>query len=219
VRFSQAIECRAVLFDLDGVLIDSEAAVERAWRGWSARHGLRFSDVIAQAHGRRTIETIARVAPHLDAQAETIALEDEEVGRAEEIGALPGAKRFLEALLDGPWAIVTSGSRLLAGARMRACEFPIPPIMITAEDVVEGKPHPSGYERAADLLGVPPADCVVFEDAPPGIEAARAAGARVIGVATTHSPAELSMAGAFVDTLQDVLVEVGPAGTLVLRPA
>lgn len=219
MRFSQALTCNAVLFDLDGVLVDSKAAVERAWREWSERHDLRFSDVIAQAHGRRTIETIGAVAPHLDARAETNALEADEVGRATEISTLPGAQRILDALPDGCWAIVTSGSRLLAEARMRACGLPVPPVMVTAEDVVEGKPHPAGYERAAKLLGVSSAASVVFEDAPPGIEAARAAGARVIGVATTHSPSQLSTADALVDTLLQVSVEVGSRDTLVLRPA
>ena len=154
MRFEGQLECAALLFDLDGVLVDSTAAVERAWRVWADQRGLRFEDVIVHAHGRRTVETIAAVAPHLDAQAETLALEDDEIARATEVGALPGAHEILRALTGSPWAIVTSGTRRLAGARIEACGFPSPPVLVTGDDVEEGKPHPAGYAQAAHLLGV-----------------------------------------------------------------
>jgi len=217
MRFEGQLECAAVLFDLDGVLVDSTGAVERAWRGWAEQQGLRFEDVIVHAHGRRTVETIAAVAPHLDARAEMLALEDNEIARATEVAPLPGAQDVLRALGGVQWAIVTSGTRRLAGARIEACGFPSPPALITGDDVAEGKPHPEGYAKAAEALGVEPADCVVFEDAPAGTEAARAAGARVIALTTTHDAAELGAADGCVDTLAQVSATTQPDGTIVLR--
>jgi sugar-phosphatase len=217
MRFEGQLECAALLFDLDGVLVDSTAAVERAWRVWADQRGLRFEDVIVHAHGRRTVETIAAVAPHLDAQAETLALEDDEIARATEVGALPGAHEILRALTGSPWAIVTSGTRRLAGARIEACGFPSPPVLVTGDDVEEGKPHPAGYAQAAHLLGVAAADCVVFEDAPAGIEAGRAAGARTIALLTTYDITELAAADRYIDTLSRVSAASQPNGTLVLR--
>jgi mannitol-1-/sugar-/sorbitol-6-phosphatase len=211
------LECAAVLFDLDGVLVDSAAAVERAWRGWATKHGLRFEDVIVHAHGRRTIETIAAVAPHLDARAEMLALEDDEIHRATEVASLPGAHELLKALAEARWAIVTSGTGRLAGARIEACRFPSPPTLVTADDVAQGKPHPAGYSQAADALGVAPADCVVFEDAPAGIEAAHASGARVIALTTTYDPSALASADGRIETLAQVSAEVQRDGTIVLR--
>jgi mannitol-1-/sugar-/sorbitol-6-phosphatase len=211
------LECAAVLFDLDGVLVDSAAAVERAWRGWATKHGLGFEDVIVHAHGRRTIETIAAVAPHLDARAEMLALEDDEIHRATEVAALPGAHDLLKALAEARWAIVTSGTRRLAGARIEACAFPSPSALVTADDVAQGKPHPAGYLQAADALGVAPTDCVVFEDAPAGIEAARASGARVIALTTTYDLSELASADGYIETLTQVSAEVQRDGIVVLR--
>ena len=211
------MECAAVLFDLDGVLIDSTASVERAWRRFADQHGLHFEKVIAHAHGRRTVETIAAVAPHLDAQTETLALENDEIARATEVAPLPGAHDILRALAGASWAIVTSGTRRLAGARIEACGFPPPPALVTGDDVAEGKPHPAGYAQAADSLGVASADCVVFEDAPAGIEAARAAGARIIAVTTTFQSTELDTADGHVATLAQVSAATQPDGTIVLR--
>jgi sugar-phosphatase len=211
------LECAAVLFDLDGVLVDSAAAVERAWRGWAEKHGLGFEDVIVHAHGRRTIETIAAVAPHLDARTEMLALEDNEIARATEVASLPGAHELLKALAETRWAIVTSGTRRLAGARIEACGFPSPPALVTADDVARGRPDPSAYKQAAEGLGVAAADCVVFEDAPAGIEAARASGARVIALTTTYDLSELASADGHIESLAQVSAEVAPDGMILLR--
>lgn len=216
MRFKGRMECAAVLFDLDGVLVDSTAAVERAWRGWAAKHGLRFEDVILHAHGRRTFETIAAVAPHLDARAEALALEGEEIARTAEVSPLPGAHDILRQLTGARWAIVTSGSRKLAAPRIEACGFPPPPSLVTGDDVVNGKPHPEGYGQAAQELGVAASDCVVFEDAPAGIEAARSAGARAIALTTTYDPSELDGHDSYVDTLADISAAVRSDGTIVL---
>lgn len=217
MKFEGWIECAAVLFDLDGVLVDSTAAVERAWRRWAEQHGLHFEDVIAHAHGRRTVETIAAVAPHLDAQAETLALEDDEIARRAEVAPLPGAHDILRTLAGASWAIVTSGTRRLAGARIEACGFPPPRSLVTGDDVAEGKPHPAAYTQAAESLGVAAADCVVFEDAPAGIEAARGAGATVIAITTTYPPTELGRADGYAATLAQVSAAVQPDGRIILR--
>jgi mannitol-1-/sugar-/sorbitol-6-phosphatase len=210
-------EGAAVLFDLDGVLVDSTASVERAWRGWANQQGLPFEHVILHAHGRRTAETIAAVAPHLDAQAEALALEDDEVIRATEIAPLPGAHDLLQQLVGAPWAIVTSGPRRLAGARIEACDFPSPPVLVTGDDVAYGKPHPEGYASAAQSLGVAANDCIVFEDAPAGVEAARAAGAVVVALTTTYDVTELGGADFHVDNLAQVSASIQPTGAIVLN--
>jgi sugar-phosphatase len=216
MKIEGRLECAAILFDLDGVLVDSTIAVERAWRDWAAKHDLRFEDVILHAHGRRTVETIAAAAPHLDARAETLALEDDEISRAREVAPLAGAHDLLEQLDGARWAIVTSGSRRLAVPRIEACGIPLPPALVTGDDVVEGKPHPEGYAKAAEALGVAATDCVVFEDAPAGLQAARSAGAHVIGLTTTYSLDELDGADGYVDSLAAISATVRPDGTIVL---
>jgi mannitol-1-/sugar-/sorbitol-6-phosphatase len=210
-------EGAAVLFDLDGVLVDSTASVERAWRGWAKQHELLFEDVILHAHGRRTAETIAAVAPHLDAKAEALALEDDEVVRATEIAPLPGAHELLRQLVGAQWAIVTSGPRALAGARIEACDFPPPRALVTGDDVAHGKPDPEGYARAARLLGVAGNDCIVFEDAPAGVEAARAACAVVVALTTTYDVTELGAADCYVEDLAQVSASIQPNGSILLH--
>lgn len=193
--------CDAVLFDLDGVLVDSTPSVERVWRGWADLHGLDVTGILAVAHGRRTAETISLVAPHLDAEAEAKRLEAKEIEEAANVLTIEGAAALLETLPPERWAVVTSGTRALAHARLRACGLPIPEAFVGAEDVRRGKPEPECYLRGAKLLGVGPDRCVVVEDAPSGIAAGRAAGAAVIAVTTTHPASELSGANAVTETI------------------
>ncbi len=175
--------CAAVLFDLDGVLVDSGTTIERSWRRWAARHGLPGAAVLASCHGRPSVETIAALAGHLDAAAEAERLEREQALDTAGLSRCPGAARLLAALPPGRWAVVTSGSRPLATSRLRGVRLPVPEVLVTASEVTRGKPSPEGYLRAAELLGVPPRRCVVVEDARPGVLAARAAGCRVVGIA------------------------------------
>ncbi|WP_433331911.1 HAD-IA family hydrolase [Spirillospora sp. CA-294931] len=184
---------RALLFDLDGVLVDSLGLIERILREWAAEHGLDADHAVALAPGRRDIDLIRLLAPHLDAEAETARIVAREESDVAGLRALPGAAETLDALSPASWAIVTSGTRAVATARLEAAGLPLPKFLVAAEDVPTGKPDPSGYLKAAALLGRPPEACLVVEDAPAGAQAARAAGMDCLGVGpaltTQSSPA------------------------------
>ncbi|MEU4180954.1 HAD-IA family hydrolase [Streptomyces sp. NPDC026589] len=178
---------RAVLFDLDGVLVDSSPVIDRVWRNWAERHDVPWDVVVPLLPGRRASETVGLLAPHLDAIVEGAELERVQAADLAGIRACPGAVELTEELSARtpalPWAIVTSGSRRTATSRLRAMGFRIPAVLVTADDVARGKPAPEGYLSAAAQLGVPPRNCLVVEDAEVGVSAARAAGARVAGIA------------------------------------
>ncbi|HEV3513430.1 MAG TPA: HAD-IA family hydrolase [Candidatus Sulfotelmatobacter sp.] len=207
--------CSAVLFDLDGVLVDSTRAVDREWRLWAQRKGIDGDAVMAIAHGVRTIEVIRRVAPHLDAEAEAAEIENEEA-HDPDVVAMPGAVELIRSIPDGRWGVVTSGSRLLASARMQFCGLPVPEVLITADDVINGKPHPEPYLKGAERMGVAAVDCLVIEDAPAGIESARAGGMMVIGMASTYAAEKLREANAVVQKLGRIRVTANGAGKLVV---
>src|SRR5271154_6289288 len=192
------IRCSAVLFDLDGVLIDSTPAVARVWHGWAVEHGLDPETVIHMAHGRPSRTTIRELLPEADIDIDH---EDREVERREMadldgVVLLPGARQLLNSLPPERWTIATSGTRALAEVRLRAAGLPIPRTMITASDVKIGKPDPEPYLKAAAKLGFAASDCIVVEDAPAGVRAGKAAGARVIAFLTTMSRRSLEDAGA-----------------------
>jgi len=203
------VECKAILFDLDGTLVDSRISIDIAYKAWCDVHGLDFKEVLSKAHGRRTVDTVRLLLPHKDTQKETTRLEDLECNAIDGLVALSGAKQLINHLASSHWAIVTSGSRRLATHRLNHCGIKHPSVFITAEDVVKGKPDPEGYMKAADLLGVAYADCVVFEDAPAGIEAARAAGMRSIAFPTTHLVEELNGSDICVENLEKLSIQVG----------
>ena len=196
--------CKAILFDLDGVLVDSAERVERTWREWAARHSLDPVTVIAAAHGRRTLETVHMVAPHLSADAEVDALEANEAMSAEGVYEVEGARELLKELPLSRWAIVTSGVRSVAAFRIEHTGLPAPSVMICADEIVRGKPDPEGYLNAAARLGRSAGECIVIEDAPPGIEAAHAAGMRAIAVASTYPRERLASADAVVESVSDL---------------
>lgn len=182
---------RAILFDMDGTLVDSSACVERLWAEWGERHGVALEDILAVSHGRMSRDTVRQVAPHLDAEAEAAWVDSTAVTRGDGIVALAGARQLIESLEETPWAVVTSAPRELAIARLTFAGLPVPECLIGAEDVRAGKPDPDGYLKAAGRLGIEAADCVVVEDTPAGVLAARAAGMRVLAVGTTFPEAEL----------------------------
>ena len=188
--------CSALLFDLDGVLVDSHAVVERASRSWALRHKLDPEMVLRVAHGRRSSDTVKAVAPHLDATVEAAWIDAAELGDVEGLTVVPGAGELLAALPPNRWTVVTSCGRALAARRLTAVGLPVPPLIVTSEDVSKGKPAPDGYRLGAERLGLDAGVCVAFEDAPAGIAAARGAGARVIGLTTMLAGPELTRAGA-----------------------
>src|ERR1700730_2042607 len=190
------IQCRGVLFDLDGVLVDSTPAVARVWAKWAAKHGLVADEVVRQAHGRPSIATIRDLLPDADHEAENLEVERGEIEDVDGVIPLPGALELLQALSQDRWTIATSCTRRLAEVRIRAAGLPVPRHMITSTDVLRGKPDPEPYLKAAKILGLAPADCIVMEDAPAGIRAGKAAGARVLALRTTAPDPELTQAGA-----------------------
>ncbi len=191
-----SIRCRGVLFDLDGVLVDSTPAVARVWAGWAHEHGFDPDEVVKKAHGRPSITTIRELLPHADHAAEDREVERREIADVEGVIPLPGAMELLRALPLERWAIVTSCTRALAQVRIAAARLPRPQSLVTSSDVKHGKPDPEPYLKGAQLLGAPASECVVIEDAPAGVRAGKAARARVLALRTTASDAELHEAGA-----------------------
>jgi sugar-phosphatase len=190
------IRCRGVLFDLDGVLVDSTPAVARVWAWWAREHGFDPDEVVKKAHGRPSIATIRELLPHAHHAAEDREMERREIADVDGVVPLPGAMELLRALPLQRWAIVTSCTRALANVRITAAGLPEPKHLVTSTDVRHGKPDPEPYLKGAQSLSVPAADCIVIEDAPAGIQAGKAAGARVLALRTTASDAELQHAGA-----------------------
>lgn len=205
-------DCHAILFDLDGVLVDSTGAVERQWRLWAQENCLDPARIIEVAHGRRTVETVRLVMPDIDAAAEAAKLEKREADDIEGVRVMPGASDLLASLPRGRWCVVTSGTRYLATRRLALANLPVPDTLITADDVREGKPHPEPYLKGAELLGVDPPECLVIEDAPAGIRAARAAGMKAIGLTSTYQAMELAEADAIVSTLAELEIRMNRDG-------
>ncbi|HEV8357179.1 MAG TPA: HAD-IA family hydrolase [Gemmatimonadales bacterium] len=206
----------ALLFDMDGVLVDSGAVVERSWRRWAARRGLDPAPFLEAAHGRRTMETLREVRPDLELAEEVAWLDAAELADVEGIVAVAGAPELLRAVPPGAWALVTSAGRELVERRLGAAGLPRPRVLVSSEDVTRGKPAPDGYLLGARRLGRAAAECVVFEDSPPGTAAGRAAGARVVALTTTHRPDQLGEVAAVVADFRAVRVR-GSAGDLTVE--
>ena len=190
------IQCRGLLFDLDGVLVDSTPAVARVWTNWANKHGFDAQETIRTAHGRPSLATIRELLPTADHAAENAIIERMEIEDVEDVVALPGAAELLHALSSVRWAVVTSCTRRLAFVRLRVAGLPIPEKLVSSSDIIHGKPHPEPFLKGAELIGVAPEDCVVFEDAPAGIRAGKAAGTRVVALQTTEQEKFLRQAGA-----------------------
>ena len=190
------IHCAALLFDMDGVLINSTPAVSRVWRGWALEHGFDPDEVVARAHGRPSLTTVREYLPNADHEAENRVVERREIEDLEGVVPLPGALDLLASLPRDRWTIVTSCTRSLAEVRIRAASLPLPAKLITSNDITHGKPHPDPYLKGASVLGLPPEECVVVEDVPTGIRAGKAAGAKVIAFTTTVQETVLREAGA-----------------------
>jgi mannitol-1-/sugar-/sorbitol-6-phosphatase len=213
--------CDVILLDLDGVLVDSRQCIERHWVEWAARHQLNKDRVLHHAHGRRTVETIKLVAPHLDAEREAEEIERMEANDVRGLVRIPGALELLQSIPVSAWGIATSGSRAIATNRLAFAGLPLPEVLICSEDVSMGKPDPEPYLFAAMMLGAEPQRCVVIEDAPAGIQAGRSGRMHVVGVVTmTYSPDELRQAHAVVRKLSDISVsqvDGSSLGRLIVR--
>ena len=204
------VRCKGVLFDMDGILISSLGSVERSWTTWGLARGLDPTKVIHAAHGCRAIETIRKLRPDLDDEAELRYIEELEIADNEGLAVLPGVLTLLAALPSHRWTVVTSATERLARVRMAAAGIPVPERIITADHVTSGKPHPEPYRKGAEILGFPASDCVVFEDSASGAKAGRAAGCTVIGTTFSHKVEELDAAHYLVADVTGVTVEVLP---------
>ncbi|MFI2612992.1 HAD-IA family hydrolase [Kitasatospora sp. NPDC018619] len=213
------LTARAVLLDMDGTLVNSDAVVERCWSRWAERHGLDPAEVLAVAHGRQGHATMAALLPERPVElnlADNARMLDEERADTEGVVPVPGAAAFLAALDGLPHALVTSADEPLARVRMAAAGLALPPVLVTAESVGASKPDPEGFLKGAAALGFAPADCLAFEDSGAGIAAARAAGTRVVGIgprALPHHP------HAHADTLAGITVAAAPDGLLTVTIA
>ncbi|UQS16914.1 HAD family hydrolase [Pseudomonas sp. HS6] len=208
----------AFLFDMDGTVLNSIAAAERIWAAWAERHGVDVETFLPTIHGVRAIDTITRLnLPGVDAEAQAAFITEAEIEDVEGIVEIPGAAAFLKSLPADRWAMVTSAPRDLALRRMAAAGIPEPAVMITAEDVTAGKPDPAGYRLAAKRLGLEPADCLIFEDATVGIQAAEAAGAPLMIITATHQH-PIETPHATIASYFDIALSIDSDGQLRLQP-
>jgi len=198
--------CSAILFDLDGVLVDSTRSVARQWRLWAAENNIDPEKVLGIAHGRRTIEVVRILAPHLNPEAETSKIEKREADDIEGVAVMPGAADLLKSIPEASWCVVTSGTRYLATSRLRFFHLPIPRVLVAADDVEKGKPDPEPYLKGAELLKAKPAECLVIEDAPAGIRSAHAGGMKAIGLTSTYPESELQEADAVLRNLGQIQI-------------
>ena len=208
------VSCKAVLFDMDGTLVDSTQVVELAWGRWAARHGIPVQMVLSFSHGRPTIATMEHFFSARDHTEELKEMESYEETQLDGIVAVPGAAQVVHALRSHPWGIVTSAWRTLAEVRIIAAGLPLPNVIVPVDEIRNGKPDPEGFLQAAERLGVAPEECLVFEDTRPGIEAGLNAGMKVVGLLTTV-PAERLRHRPLIRDFRDVTIECDGGGLKV----
>lgn len=211
-----SIACKAILFDMDGILIASIGSVERSWTKWALLRDVDTELARTTAHGRRAVETIAKLRPDLDSNAELTVIENLEIADNEDLTILPGVLDLLAALPANRWTVVTSATERLARIRLAAGGIPVPEKLVTADQVTRGKPHPEPFLAGAALLGVAPRECVVFEDSSSGAEAGRAAGCTVVATTFSHPAESLDAAHYIVRDLTGLRVE-SVGGQILLK--
>ena len=185
------LSCGAILFDMDGTLVDSTQCDEQIMGSWAEKHGLDREFVLQVSLGRRTIDAIREAAPHLNVEEEARGIDAQELVEREGITEIRGAQNLLRRLKPHQWAIVTSASRALATFRLGCAGLPLPQLLVCGDEVTNGKPDPEGYLKAAQQLGVSPARCLVVEDTPAGILTGRSAGMNILDLTTTYAPEKL----------------------------
>jgi sugar-phosphatase len=218
----ERVHAAALLFDLDGVLINSTPAVARVWRRWATEHGFDPEEVVSRAHGRPSLTTVREYLPQANHELENREVERREIADLEGVIPLPGALELLSSLPKNRWTIVTSCTRALAEVRIKAAGLPLPAKWITSNDIANGKPNPEPFLKGAAVLGFPSSQCIVLEDVPAGVRAGKAAGANVIAFTTTVQKAALLEAGAdwILSGCADIeLLEKNDNLTLSLRPS
>lgn len=224
MRATDAVLFDAILFDMDGTVLNSIKAAERIWTAWALRHGIDVEAFLPTIHGVRAVETIRRLAlPGVDPVAEAEAITRAEIEDVDGIEEISGAAGFLATLPLDRWAIVTSAPRTLALRRIAAAGLPAPPLLVGAEDVERGKPAPDCFQLAAQKLGTTADRCLVVEDSPAGIAAAVSAGASVLVITATHHAAAgapvLDPGHAAIRDYRDLAVDRLADGSLSIRPA
>jgi mannitol-1-/sugar-/sorbitol-6-phosphatase len=212
------VSCKAALFDMDGILISSIGSVERSWTKWCNMRGVDPAYAISVIHGRRAIDSLRAIRPDLDAEKELEILEDFECEDTEDIIVLAGVCDLLKVLPHDRWTIVTSATERLAKVRLKAAGLPVPDNFVYGETVTEGKPHPAPFLAGAELLGVAPGQCVVFEDSESGVAAGKAAGCTVIATLFTHPAEDLEGADYVVKDLTGVTVVSSADGLEITFP-
>jgi sugar-phosphatase len=208
---------RGVLFDMDGVLISSTAADERTWLRWARYHGMEGSFSLRATHGRRSIDTLRLLRPDLDMASEVLRIEEFDAEDQRGVVSLPGAERLIRSLPADAWAVVTSASEAIMKRRLDAAGIAPPLHFISGDRVTHGKPNPEAYEQGARILGLSPSECLVVEDAPPGIEAGKAAGCPVLATLTSHGRDELAQADWIVPSLEQVSASLGQDARIAIH--
>jgi mannitol-1-/sugar-/sorbitol-6-phosphatase len=213
------VSVSGLFFDLDGVLVDSAAAIERHWREFASWYGLDAERLVQGTHGRRAVDTIMDLGPDLPVHPDEALERYEALDVSDHAGvqSLPGAAEILSTVSGCKWAIVTSGSPLAARGRLSAVGLPFPPVLISAHDVIAGKPDPAPYDQAAALLGVHPRQGLAIEDSPAGLASARSAGCRTLGITTTHDTHQLGPANFVCPDLRSVEVLHADKDRVALR--
>ena len=214
---SHTISVRGILFDMDGVLISSTAADERCWLRWARHHKMEGTFSLQSTHGRRALDTLRAIRPDLDPVIEQRRLEDYDAEDHSGLIILPGVQKLLASLPADRWTIVTSATVRLLEGRLNFAALPVPAVLVSADKVANGKPHPEPYLTGAKFLGLMPADCLVIEDSPAGVASGKAAGCKVLAVLSSHSQSELIGADWFVASLEQVTATLEADGMLSIR--